>query len=90
MNKSELVKRIASECDTTNAAAERSLNATLDAITDELKNGNDIALIGFGTFSVKSRAARMGRNPKTGEEIKIAATKVPSFKAGAGLKKAVQ
>jgi len=89
MNKSELIKHIASTASLTQAQATAALNAFESGVTKALAAGEDIALIGFGTFSVKERAARTGRNPKTGEEIQIAAAKVPSFKAGKGLKEAV-
>lgn len=89
MNKSELIDAIAASTDLSKAAAGRALEATIEAITNALKEGDQVALIGFGTFQVKERAARDGRNPKTGEVIKIAAAKVPSFKAGKALKDAV-
>ena len=90
MNKSELIDAIADSADISKAAAGRALDAMVGSITDSLKNGDQVTLIGFGTFSVKERAARTGRNPQTGQEIKIAASKVPSFKAGKALKDAVQ
>ncbi|WP_290006589.1 HU family DNA-binding protein [Acinetobacter pittii] len=89
MNKSELIKHIASTASLTQAQATAALNALESGVTKALASGEDVALIGFGTFSVKERAARTGRNPKTGEEIQIAATKAPSFKAGKALKEAV-
>lgn len=89
MNKSELIKHIASTASLTQAQATAALNALESGVTKALAAGEDVALIGFGTFSVKERAARTGRNPKTGEEIQITAAKVPSFKAGKGLKEAV-
>lgn len=89
MNKLELIKHIASTASLTQAQATAALNALESGVTKALAAGEDVALIGFGTFSVKERAARTGRNPKTGEEIQIAAAKVPSFKAGKGLKDAV-
>lgn len=89
MNKSELIKHIASTASLTQAQATAALNALESGVTKALTAGEDVALIGFGTFSVKERAARTGRNPKTGEEIQIAATKAPSFKAGKALKEAV-
>jgi DNA-binding protein HU-beta len=88
MNKSELIASIATGADISKADAERALNATISTITSELANGGDIALVGFGTFKVSERAARTGRNPQTGETIQIAASKVPSFKAGKALKDA--
>lgn len=90
MNKSELIDAIASSAELTKADAGRALDATIAAITDSLKAGDAVALVGFGTFSVKVRAARTGRNPKTGEAIDIPASKVPDFKAGKGLKDAVK
>ncbi|WP_416886526.1 HU family DNA-binding protein [Marinospirillum sp.] len=89
MNKSELVDAIATQADLSKAAATRALDATLEAVTAALQKGDSVSLVGFGTFAVKERAARTGRNPKTGEEIQIAAAKVPSFKPGKGLKDAV-
>ena len=90
MNKSELIDAIADSADISKAAAGRALDAMVGSVTDALKKGDQVTLIGFGTFSVKERAARTGRNPQTGEEIRIAASKVPSFKAGKALKDAVQ
>ena len=89
MNKSELVAAIAAQADITKVQAERALNAFVETTTTSLKKGDDVALVGFGTFKVKQRAARDGRNPRTGETIKIAAANVPSFSAGKGLKDAV-
>jgi DNA-binding protein HU-beta len=89
MNKSELIKHIASTASLTQAQATAALNALESGVTKALAAGEDVALIGFGTFTVKERAARTGRNPKTGEEIQIAAAKAPSFKAGKALKEAV-
>jgi len=89
VNKSELIDAIAEKADLPKAAAGRALDATLEAITGSLKSGDSVALVGFGTFSVKDRAARTGRNPQTGAEIQIAAAKVPSFKAGKALKDSV-
>ncbi|CUB02213.1 HU family DNA-binding protein [Marinomonas fungiae] len=89
MNKSELIDAIATSADLSKAAASNALDATLKAIEEALANGDQVTLVGFGTFSVKERAARTGRNPQTGEEIQISAAKVPSFKAGKGLKDAV-
>jgi nucleoid DNA-binding protein len=90
MNKSELIDAIAKASKLTKADAERALNATVSSITKALKGGNKVQLIGFGTFEVRKRAARMGRNPKTGKELKIPATKVPAFSAGKTLKDAVK
>lgn len=90
MNKSQLIDAIAKASKLTKADAERALNATVSSITKALKGGEKVQLIGFGTFEVRKRAARMGRNPKTGKELKIAATKVPAFSAGKTLKDAVK
>ena len=89
MNKQELIENIAASADITKAAAGRSLDSMIDSITDALKQGDSVVLVGFGTFSVRDRAARIGRNPQTGEEIPIKAAKVPAFKAGKALKDAV-
>lgn len=89
MNKSELIDAIATNADLPKAAAGRALDAVLDAVTTALQKGDSVSLVGFGTFAVKERAARTGRNPQTGAEIQIAAAKVPSFKPGKGLKDAV-
>lgn len=89
MNKSELIEAIASSAQLSKADAGRALEGFTNAITQALQAGDTISLIGFGTFSVKERAARKGRNPKTGQEIDIAASKVPDFKAGKGLKDAI-
>lgn len=86
MNKSELIEKIAESADISKAAAGRALEGFVNAVSGELAAGNDVALVGFGTFKVSERAARKGRNPQTGAEIQIAAAKVPSFKAGKGLK----
>ena len=89
MNKSELVEAIAASADISKAAATRALDAVTDSITNALKEGDQVALVGFGTFAVKERAARTGRNPQTGQPIEIAAAKIPNFKAGKALKDAV-
>jgi DNA-binding protein HU-beta len=89
MNKTELVEAIAKEADISKAAAARALDAATAAITGALKKGDSVTLIGFGTFKVSQRAARTGRNPQTGKEIKIAARKAPGFTAGKALKDAV-
>ncbi|MDR9468533.1 HU family DNA-binding protein [Marinospirillum sp.] len=89
MNKSELIDAIATNADLPKAAAGRALDAMLDAVTSTMQKGESVSLVGFGTFAVKERAARTGRNPQTGAEIQIAAAKVPSFKPGKGLKDAV-
>ena len=89
MNKSELVDAVAASADLPKAAAGRAIDAMIDAITDSLKKEEPVVLVGFGTFATKHRAARIGRNPQTGEPIQIKAAKVPSFKAGKALKDAV-
>ena len=89
MNRKELAAALAKKSGKSNADADRTIGAFVDVISDALKKGESITLVGFGSFSVKKRAARTGRNPATGAEIKIKATKVPSFKAGATLKAAV-
>lgn len=89
MNKSELIDNIAQNGGLSKVDAGKALDATIASITKALKDGDSITLVGFGTFAVKERAARTGRNPKTGEELQIKATKVPSFKAGKSLKDAV-
>jgi DNA-binding protein HU-beta len=89
MNKSELIDAIADAADISKAAAGRALDGMTDAITDALKKGDTVSVVGFGTFSVRERAAREGRNPRTGETIKIKASKNPAFKAGKALKDAV-
>ena len=89
MNKSELIESIAQSADMTKTDATRALEATVDSIKKALKKGDTVALVGFGTFSVGKRAARTGRNPRTGEEIKIKAAKVPKFSAGKRLKDAL-
>ncbi len=89
MNKAQLVDAVAEAADLPKNIATKALDAMLDNITKALSAGDIVALMGFGTFSVKERAARTGRNPKTGEPINIEATKVPGFKAGKALKDAV-
>jgi len=89
MNKAELTEAMAEAADISKAAAARALDGMIDAVTQALKNGDQVSLIGFGTFSVRDRAARTGRNPQTGETINIAASKNPAFKAGKALKDAV-
>lgn len=86
MNKKELINAIAAKTDLSKAAAERSVHALLEVISETLKKGDSLALPGFGTFEVRERGERTGRNPKTGEELTIAASKVPAFKPGATLK----
>jgi len=89
VNKSELIDAIATAADLPKASASRALDAVIDSITESLTKGDPVALVGFGTFAVKERAARAGRNPQTGATIQIAAATVPSFKAGKALKDAV-
>ena len=89
MNKTELIEAIAEKAGVSKATAQSVLDATTDTIRNSLKQGDNVALVGFGTFSVGARAAREGRNPKTGETIKIKASKNPAFKAGKALKDAV-
>ena len=89
VNKSELIDAMAAGADISKASAGRALDSALDAVTGALKNGDQVSLVGFGTYSVKHRAARAGRNPQTGAEIQIKAANVPSFKAGKALKDAV-
>ena len=89
MNKSELVAHIATSAGLTKAQATAALQAFETSVIDTLANGGEVTLIGFGTFKINSRAARTGRNPKTGEEIQIAASKVPTFKAGKAFKQAM-
>ncbi len=89
MNKTELIDALAAKCDLSKAAAGRAVDGLVDIITETLAKGDTINLIGFGSFSVGERAARTGRNPKTGEELQIAASKAPKFTAGAKLKAAV-
>ena len=88
-NKSDLIEAIAKSADISKAAAGRALDATIESIKKSLKKGELVSLVGFGTFAVKDRAERTGRNPQTGQEITIAAAKIPSFKPGKGLKDAV-
>ncbi len=89
MNKSELIDAVAESADLSKAAAGRAVDALVNSITGALKAGDQITLVGFGTFMVKERAARSGRNPRTGETIKISASSMPVFKAGKALKDAV-
>lgn len=90
MNKAELIDAVADAAEISKAAAGKAVDGVIKAITQSLKKGDDVALVGFGTFTVRERAARTGRNPQTGDEIKIKATKVPAFKAGKALKDAVK
>ena len=89
MNKTELIDQIAASADISKAAAGRALDATIGAVKSTLKKGGTVALVGFGTFAVTKRAARKGRNPRTGAEIKIKAARIPRFRPGKGLKDAV-
>lgn len=89
MNKSELIDAMADSADISKAAAGRALDGLIDAITDAVKNDDTVSIVGFGTFLLRERAARTGRNPKTGKTIEIAASKAPAFKAGKAFKDAV-
>lgn len=89
MNKAELIDIIAENADISKASAGRALDAVTDAIADALKNDAQVTIVGFGTFAVRERAERSGRNPRTGETITIKASKIPGFKAGKALKDAV-
>ena len=89
VNKTELIDHIAKQADISKAAAGRALDSIISAVKSTLKKGNSVTLVGFGTFSVGKRAARSGRNPRTGATIKIKAAKVPKFRAGKALKDAV-
>lgn len=89
MNKAELIDAVSSQTGLQKADATRAVDAVFESIASALKSGDTVALLGFGTFAVKARAARAGRNPRTGETIEIAASKVPGFKAGKALKDAV-
>jgi DNA-binding protein HU-beta len=89
VNKAELIEAVAEEADMSKADAGRAVDAMVNTITNAMKKQDDVSLIGFGTFTVRERAARAGRNPQTGETIQIAAAKVPAFKAGKALKDAV-
>ena len=89
MNKAELIDAVAGSASLSKADAGRAVDAVVDSITKALKHGQQVSVVGFGTFSVKHRAARQGRNPRTGETIEISASNVPGFKAGKALKDAV-
>ncbi len=89
MNKSELVEAVAKKADITKVAAQEALEAVIESISKALKKGDEVRLVGFGTFTVAKRAASTGRNPRTGEAIKIPASKQPKFKAGKELKDTV-
>ena len=90
MNKTELVAAVAAKAELSKKAAEAAVNALFDSVKDALAEGDKVSLIGFGTFSVKTRAARIGLNPRTKETIEIPESKVPAFKAGSALKDAVK
>lgn len=89
MNKAELIAAIATKAELSKKDSEKALNAAVEAITAALKDGDKVSIVGFGTFETKTRAARMGRNPKTKVEIEIPACRVPGFKAGKALKDTV-
>lgn len=89
MNKSELIDAVADSADLSKADATKAVDAFSSTVTDALNQGDQVTLVGFGTFTVRERAARTGRNPRTGESIDIPASKVPGFKAGKALKDAV-
>jgi DNA-binding protein HU-beta len=89
MNKTDLINAVAEQAELTKADAGRALEAFFETVQKALKNGDDVSVVGFGTFTVRERAARTGRNPRTNEEIKIPASKIPAFKAGKVLKDAV-
>ncbi|MGC8508437.1 MAG: HU family DNA-binding protein [Thiomonas sp.] len=90
VNKAELIEHIANNADLNKAQAGRALDALVDAVRRTLKKGDSVSLIGFGTFAVTKRAARTGRNPRTGAAIKIKAAKIPKFRPGKGLKDAIK
>ncbi|MDD2480580.1 MAG: HU family DNA-binding protein [Lutispora sp.] len=89
MNKAELIASMAEKCELTKKDTEKALKAFMDSVQESLEKGEKVQLVGFGTFEVKQRAARVGRNPRTKEEIKIPASKAPIFKAGKDLKESV-
>ena len=89
MNKADLIDAVAEDSDLTKTSAARALDSAIENITNALKGGNSVTLVGFGTFTVRQREARMGRNPRTGEAIQINASRVPGFKAGKALKDAL-
>lgn len=90
MNKTELVAAVATKAELSKKDAEAAVKAVIESVTEALADGEKVALVGFGTFDVKTRAARTGKNPRTGEAIEIPEAKVPSFKAGSALKDAVK
>ncbi len=89
MNKTELIAAIAEQAEISKKDSEKALKALIDVVTEQLKKGDKVQLVGFGTFEVSERAAREGRNPQTGKTMKIAACKAPKFKAGKALKDAI-
>ena len=89
MNKAELIDAVADDSDLTKASAARAVDSAIENITNALRGGDSVTLVGFGTFTVRQREARMGRNPRTGEAIQIKASRVPGFKAGKALKDAL-
>ena len=89
MNKTDLIEHVAESADLSKADASRAVDAVINSVTKALKQGDSVTVVGFGTFQVRERAARTGRNPKTGDTINIAASKNPAFKAGKALKDAV-
>ena len=89
MNKQELVEKVASKAEITKAEAAKVVNATLEGISEGLVADGKVVLVGFGTFEIRTRTAREGRNPRTGDKIKIAASKVPAFRPGKAMKEAV-
>jgi DNA-binding protein HU-beta len=89
MKKTDLIDAMAEAADISRAAAGRALDGLLEAVTQAMKDGEPVSIVGFGTFTVRERAARTGRNPKTGDAIEIAASRTPAFKAGKALKDAV-
>ena len=89
MNKADVIEAVAASADISKASASRAVDAITDVVAKALKSGDSVTMVGFGTFSIRERAARAGRNPRTGETIQIKASKVPVFKPGKGLKDAV-
>jgi len=89
MNKAELIAQVAEKSDLTKKDAERAVSALIEAVEEALVRGDRVQLVGFGTFEIRERAARKGRNPQTGQEIDIAATRVPVFKAGKSLREVI-
>ena len=89
MNKTDLINSVADQAGLSKADATKAVESIIEAVTNALRGGDQVALVGFGTFSVRDRAARVGRNPRTGETIQIPASRNPVFKAGKGLKEAV-